>query len=46
MLLVMWVGNKVYTEGRFEVFPSGTGITGSVAAATTVAATTINQTNL
>lgn len=39
----LWVGNKVYTEGRFEVFPSGTGITGSVAAATTVAATTINS---
>lgn len=30
-----WVGGKVYVEGRYEFFPSGTGITGSIA--TTVA---------
>lgn len=41
-----WVGGKVYAEGRFEVFPSATGITGSIAAATTAATTTLQPTVL
>ena len=29
LITEFWVGGKVYAEGRYEVFPSSTGITGN-----------------